>query len=262
MRLTAVRRTALAACAAALALVATACGSSDDGGSEAAGDGKGKGDKAASAAPAAEALTAGELEKAALAQADVENGKVTEVSAADDVAKDKVKADGGTCEPLTLAEVGVPLGEPVATVKRSWTEGPKKPSGDQTTEEAIGAAFDLDKALITLASYDDGGAEKAVEEVRTALGECAGGFSFTAAGEPAEIAKVAEDKAPGGADEAVAMTMTMVGEDGDEFPVKVVVTRKGATVASFTVLNLAAAGTGEDFAFPTEISDAQLAKLG
>ncbi|MDV6288677.1 hypothetical protein R2F25_15130 [Streptomyces sp. UP1A-1] len=73
---------------------------------------------------------------------------------------------------------------------------------------------------------------------------------------------MAEDKAPGGADEAVAMTMTMVGEDGDEFPVKVVVTRKGATVASFTVLNLAAAGTGKDFAFPTEISDAQLAKLG
>ena len=35
------------------------------------------------------------------------------------------------------------------------------------------------------------------------------------------------------------MTMTMVGEDGDEAPVKVSVTRKGSTVVTFTVLNLA-----------------------
>jgi hypothetical protein len=259
VRLTAVRRTALAASAAALALLVTACGSSDDGGDKAAGDTKGKDDKTASAAPA---LTAADLEKAALAQADVKNGKVTEVSAADDVAKDKVKAEGEDCEPLTYAEVGVPLGEPVASVKRSWTEGPKKPSGDQSTEEAVGAAFDLDKVLLTLASYDDGGAETVLKDVKAAAGKCAGGFSFTAMGEPAKIAKVAEDKAPGGADEAVAMTMTMVGEEGDEFPVKVVVTRKGSTVATFTVLNLAAAGSGKDFPFPTEISDAQLAKLG
>ncbi|WP_395572041.1 hypothetical protein [Streptomyces sp. BK79] len=259
MRLTAVRRTALAASAAALALLVTACGSSDDGGDKASDGAEGKGDKTASAAPA---LTAAELEKAALAQADVKNGKVTEVSAADDVAKDKVKSEGGDCEPLTYAEVGVPLGEPVASVKRSWTEGPKKPSGDQTTEEAVGAAFDLDKVLLTLASYDDGGAETVLKDVKAAAGKCAGGFSFTAMGEPAKIAKVAEDKAPGGADEAVAMTMTMVGDEGDEFPVKVVVTRKGSTVATFTVLNLAAAGSGKDFPFPTEISDAQLAKLG
>ncbi|MFD4262953.1 hypothetical protein ACFWR9_36415 [Streptomyces sp. NPDC058534] len=263
MRLTVIRRAALAASAAALALLGTACGSSDDGGGDgdagkAAGDGKDGGTSAA----AAPALTAAELEKAALAQADVKNGKVTEVSAADDVAKDKVKGDKAECEPLAFAETGVPLGEPAVTVKRSWTEGAKKPSGDAGTEEAIGAAFDLDKALVTLATYDDGGAEAVLKDVKEAAGTCAGGFTFTAMGEPAKIAKVAQGEATGGADEAVAMTMTMVGEDGDEFPVKVSVTRKGSTVATFTVLNLAAAGTGEDFPFPTEISDAQLAKLG
>ncbi|MDQ0405811.1 hypothetical protein OIE75_22860 [Streptomyces sp. NBC_01723] len=264
MRLTVIRRTALAASAAALALLVTACGSSDDGGGDgsggkASGDGKDAGGAAASGAPA---LTAAELEKAALAQADVKNGKVTKVSAADDVAKDKVKGDKAECEPLAFAETGVPLGEPAAAVKRSWTEGPKKPSGDAGTEEAIGAAFDLDKALVTLATYDDGGAEAVLKDVKEAAGTCAGGFTFTAMGEPAKIAKVAQGEATGGADEAVAMTMTMVGEDGDEFPVKVSVTRKGSTVATFTVLNLAAAGTGKDFPFPTEISDAQLAKLG
>ncbi|MFD6414501.1 hypothetical protein, partial [Nocardia asteroides] len=177
MRLTVIRRTALAASAAALALLVTACGSSDDGGDgsggKASGDGKDAGGAAASAAPA---LTAAELEKA--------------------------------------AQTGVPLGEPAAAVKRSWTEGPKKPSGDAGTEEAIGAAFDLDKALVTLATYDDGGAEAVLKDVKEAAGACAGGFTFTAMGEPAKIAKVAQGEAAGGADESVAMTMTMVGEDG------------------------------------------------
>ncbi|MGW8063662.1 hypothetical protein ACVV2G_15640 [Streptomyces ziwulingensis] len=263
MRPTAVRRTALAASAAALALLVTACGGSSDDGGEKGGDAKAEGGSTASAAPAAaEALTTAELEKAALAQADVENGKVTEVSAADNVEKDKVEGEKAECEPLAFAETGVPLGEPAATVKRSWTEAPKKPSADTSAEEAIGDAFDLDKALVTLATYDDGGAQAVLADVKKAAGACAGGFAFTAVGEQAKIAKVTEDAAPGGADEAVAMTMTMVGDDGDEFPVKVVVTRKGSTVASFTVLNLASAGTGKDFPFPAEISDAQLAKLG
>ncbi|MEU4142209.1 hypothetical protein [Streptomyces parvulus] len=262
MRPTVIRRSALAASAAVLALLVTACGSSDDGGSD--GDAgtpaaDGKGGAGASAAPA---LTAAELEKAALAQADVKNGKVTKVSAADDVAEDKVKGTEAECEPLALAETGVPLGEPAAAVKRSWTEGPKKPAGDASAEESLDAAFDLDKALITLATYDDGGAEAVLKDVKKAADACAGGFTFTAMGEPAKIAKVAQGEAAGGADEAVAMTMTMVGEDGDDFPVKVSVTRKGSTVVTFTVLNLASAGTGKDFPFPTEISDAQLAKLG
>ncbi len=262
MRPTVVRRTALAASAAALALLATACGSSDDAAADGV-DGKAEGTATASAAaPAAKALTAAELEKAALAQADVKSGKVTKAAAADDVARDKVKTTEAQCEPLALAEAGVPLGEPAASVKRSWTEGPRKPAGDQSTEEAIGAAFDLDKALVTLATYEDGGAEAVLTDVKTAAGACTAGFSFTAVGETARIAKVAEAKAPGGADEAVALTLTMTGGDGDAFPVKLVVTRKGSTVASFTVLNLAAAGTGKDFPFPTEISDAQLAKLG
>ncbi len=252
------RRTALAASAAALALLVTACGGSSDDGAT-TGDGKADGDKNAPAA--AKALTAAELEKAVLAQADVKNGKVTEAAAADNIPQDQVKAEKAECQPLVFAQTGVAAGEPAATVKRSWTEGSKKPSGDDVSEEALDKAFDLDKVLVTLASYGDGGAESVLKDVNAAVSACAGGFSYTAAGVTTKIDKVVTDKAPAGADEAVAVTMTVVGEGGDKFPVKVAVTRKGSTVASFTVFNLGSAATGKDFTFPTEISDIQLAKL-
>ncbi|MET9774171.1 hypothetical protein ABZ023_07835 [Streptomyces sp. NPDC006367] len=265
MRTTAVRRTALAATGAALALLVTACGGSSDDGGDKTGDGDkaggGKNASAPAAPAAAEALTAAELEKAVLAQADVKNGKVTPALPTDDIAQDKVQADNQACRPLALAQTGVAAGEPAATVKRSWTEEPKKPAAGDVSEEALAGAFDVDKMLVTLASYEDGGAEAVVKDLKASAGTCAGGFPYTAAGNKARISKVTETEAPGGADEAVALTLTVTGDEGDDFPVKVLVGRKGSTVASFVVLNFASAASGEDFPFPTEISDAQLAKL-
>jgi hypothetical protein len=49
--------------------------------------------------------------------------------------------------------------------------------------------------------------------------------------------------------------------DGVKSPVKTVVVRKGATLAYVPAVNLASAASGKDFDFPTEIVDAQLAKL-
>ncbi|MFH9729499.1 hypothetical protein [Streptomyces sp. NPDC017260] len=262
MRSTAVRRTVLAASATALALLVTACGGSSDDGDK-AGVGKAAGGRSTPVAPAAaKAMTAAELEKAVLAQADVKNGKVTEAAPSDDIPQDEVKAEKAECQPLVFAQTGVAAGEPAATVKRSWTEEAKKPAGDDVSEEALASAFDMDKLLVSLASYEDGGAGTVLKDVNAAVSACAGGFAYTAAGVRTRIDKVVADKAPAGADDAVALTMTVAGEGGDKFPVKVTVTRKGATVASFTVINLASAATGEDFPFPTEISDAQLAKLG
>ncbi|MFF5155291.1 hypothetical protein ACFY3N_03275 [Streptomyces sp. NPDC000348] len=260
MRTTAVRRTVLAASAAALALLVTACGGSGD--EDKAGDGKGKGDSTASAAPAAKALTAAELEKAGLAQADVKDGKVaTKLPATDDVAADQVKAEDAACQPLANVQSGVPVGSPAATVKRSWTGEPQKPAGDADPEEALLAGLDAEKMLITLASYEDGGAEQVIKDVDAAAGKCAGGFAFEAAGEPLEILKVEKTQAPGGADEALAITAVLSVEEGVEAPMKMVVARKGATIASFSAVNLASAATGEDFDFPTAVSDAQLGKL-
>ncbi|GAA2567301.1 MULTISPECIES: hypothetical protein [Streptomyces] len=261
MKPTAVRRTVLAASAAALALLATACGGSGD---EGKGDeGKGKADAAPSAAPAAKALTAAELEKAALVQADVKDGKVvTKLPATDDVAADQVTSEEAACRPLAHVQAGVAVGSPAATVKRSWTGEPKKPAEGASPEDALLAGLGAEKMLITLASYEDGGAEQVIKDVDAAAGKCAGGYTYTAAGQKAKILKVEKTQAPGGADEALAITAIAPADEGVEAPMKLVVARKGATVVSFAVVNLASIVTGEDFDFPVKVSDAQLAKLG
>ncbi|MEV7788291.1 hypothetical protein AB0O72_23310 [Streptomyces sp. NPDC088106] len=255
MRTGPVRRTLFAASTAALALLVTACGGSGD--EDKADDSKGKAD---SSAPAAEALTAAELEKAALAQADVKDGKVTKVPAAEDIAADKVKAADAACKSLAHLQMSVPAGSPAATVKRAWTSEPQKPAADVSPEDALLAGLNVNKMIVTLASYEDGGAEQVMKDVDAAVGTCAGGFAYDAMGESFKILKVEKTQASGG-DETVGITATLAAEEGVKAPMKLVVARKGATVASFTVTNFASAATGEDFDFPTAVSDAQLGKL-
>ncbi len=261
VRTIAVRRTVLAASAAALALLATACGGSGD--EDKAGDGKGKAESSASAsaAPAAEALTAAELEKAALAQADVKSGKVaTKVAATDDIAKDQVKTDDAACLPLAHAQAGVAQGEPAATVKRSWTGDPVKPSEGTNPEDALLAALDVDKMLINLASYEGDGAAQAMKGLTDAATKCAGGFTATVSGEKMQVVKVAAAAAEGG-DEGSAITLTVAVDEGIKAPNKIIVVRKGATLVTFSAVNLAAMGTGEDFDVPADVVEAQLGKL-
>ncbi|MBN0044239.1 hypothetical protein JS756_08975 [Streptomyces actuosus] len=276
MRSTAVRRTALAASAAALALLAAACGgSSDDAGTS--GDGKTAGAGAsasasaaasasASTAPAAtaaaKALTAAELQKAALTQADVKSGTIMEkLPAQDQVAQDKVKAAKAECAPLAQLQAGTFVGKPAATVARKWIGDPKKPAAGASEEEKFLSGLDKSMVVLTLASYADGGAEKAMKELTTAATQCAGGFEFSVGGAATKDVKVVETDAPQGADEALAVTMTMDAE-GTRAPVKGVVVRKGATLAYLPAVNMAAAATGDDFDFPVELVQAQLAKLG
>ncbi len=262
MRSLVVRRTALAASAAALAMLATACGGSSDSGDK-GGDGKtAQADKTASAAPA-EALSAAELEKAALTQADVKSGKVvTEVPAKDDIAQDKVKTDDAACTSLAYLQVGSYVGKPSATVKREWTGDAKKPAAGASAEDRMLAAVNRAKTVVTLASYGDGDAEKAFADLKTAATKCADGFAFTVGSDKTKVVKVATAAAPQGADEALALTSLVAADEGVKAPVKGVVVRKGATLAYFPAVNLASAATGKDFDFPTEIVEAQLAKLG
>ncbi|MFE1286467.1 hypothetical protein [Streptomyces sp. NPDC058751] len=261
MRSAVARRTALAASAAALALLATACGGDDK--ADKGGSGEDKGGAAASSAPAAKALTAAELEKAALTQADVKSGKVTEkVSGAEAAAQDKVKADDAACAPIAYVQNGSYVGKPSATVLRKWTGEPKKPAAGASDEEKFLAGMDASSVMVTLASYENGGAEQAMKDLSAAAEKCAGGFSITVAGEKTKVLKVATTDAPKGGDEALAMTVTIQADEGIEASSKGVVVRKGATLAYFPAFNLAAAATGKDFDFPTEIVDAQLTKLG
>ncbi|MFK4109602.1 hypothetical protein [Streptomyces sp. NPDC002176] len=259
MSATAVRRTVLAASAAALTLLATACGGSGD--ADKAAEGKGEGSPAA--APAAKALTAAELEKAALAQSDVKSGKVTtKVPAGDDLAADKVTADDAACLPLARAQAGVAQGEPASTAKRSWLGTPKKPAPGTKSEDMLMAALDVNKTLIALASYDGGAAEDALKGLTTAAQKCAGGFTATIDGTKTKFLKVATAAAPQGGDEGVAVNLTMAADEGVQAPVKIVVVRKGASVATFTTINMAAMSAGKDYQVPADVIAAQVAKLG
>ncbi|GHE54080.1 lipoprotein [Streptomyces spiralis] len=263
MRTTVVRRTALVASAAALALFATACGGSSDGGDKGSDGKTAQADKTASAAPAAaKPLTAAELEKAALTQADVKSGKVVEkVPASDNVVQEKVTTDKAACAPLAYLQAGSYVGKPSATAKREWRGAPKRPAAGASDEEKLYAGMDAPQVLVTLASYENGGAEQAMKDIDAAVTACADGFSFAVGGEKTKNLKVTKTDTPQGADQAFALTTLVEFEEGVKAPVKGVVVRKGATLAYFPAVNIGAAAAGKDFPFPTDIVDAQLAKL-
>ncbi|MFF1500634.1 hypothetical protein ACFVZR_12285 [Streptomyces sp. NPDC058316] len=261
MRPTAIRRTAVAASTVCLALLATACGGSDSGSGsgDKSADAKGK-DSAAK--PAAKALTAAELEKAALAQGDVKGHRISKAAAKDVVSVDDIKVAKEVCAPLADALMGAQVGEPGAFTKRTVVSEPKKGSMDKQDTDAEGAfkaVFDITTTQLALGSYDGKGAEESVAALRTAATECAGGFDFTAAGEKQKVSKITEEKVKGGED-AAAWTVQLE-QDGEKVQLKLVALRQGPSFASFSSMNLAAMGGGGDFELPTAVVEAQAAKL-
>ncbi|MEU1894965.1 sensor domain-containing protein [Streptomyces pristinaespiralis] len=255
MRSTAVRRTALAAAAASLVLLVTACGGEgSDGGTNEKGNGKGK--DSAAAEPAAKALTAAELEKIALAEGDVKAHKIVKAGPQDDIAAKDVKTEKPECEPLARALAGTPMGAPVATVKRRATAEPDVKEAGK--DGAIEGAFDITTSLVALSSYEGQGAADAFAAVKSAGTACAGGFTMTMAGTEQKIVKMTEAEVSGG-DEAVAWTMTAE-QDGEKLPFNVAVVRKGGTFVSFSSFNLMA--PEGDLPLPTAVINAQAAKLG
>ncbi|MTE21443.1 hypothetical protein F0L17_20475 [Streptomyces sp. TRM43335] len=270
MRATAIRRTAVAACAVSLALLATACGGSE---SDGGGEEKAKADTTASAEPASEVKTAAELEKLVLADGDVDGHKVEELGPGDSTPAESVSADKKECELLAYAQLGVPIGDPAATVQRMVTQEPQKPAetgsqsdGELTEEDlenfenAMNSALDVTATVVSLSSYEDGGARKAVADLRAAAEACSGGFTGGVKGEEQKVIGVEEGKVTGG-DEAFAWTVTAEAE-GEPAPFKLAVVRKGGTLATFSSFNMLGVGKGEDYEQPTEVIDAQAKKLG
>ncbi|MER5746561.1 hypothetical protein ABT097_25205 [Streptomyces sp. NPDC002225] len=263
MRSIAIRRTAVAATAASLALLVTACGGSDSASGPDAGDKGAKGKESAAAAPAAKALSAAELEKVALAQGDVKDHEISKTAAKDTLPVDQIKVEKEACTPLVHALMGSQVGEPAAFTKRTVVSKPKKADlknqDDADVEKAFKAAFDITTTQLALGSYDGKGAQESVASMRTAATECAGGFEYTAAGEKQKVAGITEEKVKGG-EEAAAWTIE-VQQDGEKTRMKLVVVRQGATLASFSSMNLAAASEGGDFELPAAVVEAQAAKL-
>jgi len=265
MRPTVIRRTAIAASAVCVALLATACG-----GSETGGESKEKAEKTEAAGPAAKAKTSAELEKLVLADGDVKGHKVEKAGPEDTTSAENVSVDKKECEPLAYAQLGVPVGDPAASVMRKVVQEPQKPEKtdsqndgeltDEDFEEAVKSAFNVTATAVFLSSYEAGGAEKAAADLRAAADTCSGGFTGGAKGEELEVTGIKKEKITGG-EEAHAWTITTE-QEGEPFPLKLAVVRQGSTLAVFSSYNLASAGSGKDFDLPTEVIDAQVAKLG
>ncbi|MFF9350785.1 hypothetical protein [Streptomyces sp. NPDC014734] len=258
MRSIAIRRTALAATAACVALLATACGGGSDSADKGA-DAKGK--ESAAAKPAAKALTAAELEKVALTQGDVKDHKIAKATAKDVIAKKDIKADKEACAPFANALMGAEVGEPAAFTKRTVVSEPKKDSlkDSADSDEAFKAAFDITTTQLVLGTYDGKGAEDSLTALRTAATECTGGFAFTAAGAKQKVAKITEEQVKAGED--AAAWAVQLEQDGEKIEFKLVAMRQGSSLASFSAMNLAAAGGAGTFELPTAVVEAQAAKL-
>ncbi|WNI30222.1 hypothetical protein [Streptomyces sp. ITFR-6] len=259
MRPTAIRRTAVAATVMSLALLTAACGS--DAADKDGGD-KGKADGASPAEPAAaRVLTAAELEKVSLAQGDVKGHKVAKAGPGDSASTDDVTADKAACDVFADALMGAVSGSPAASTQRKVTSEPKKGVDQDSADldEAFEAAFDITMTLTTLSSYEGKGAEESVAGLRTAADRCASGFTMTVDGDKQKIVKITEERVKGG-EEAAGWTVD-IDSEGDRMTMKLVRIRQGATVASFTAVNLAAAASGKDLELPTAVIDAQTAKL-
>ncbi|MEU0357816.1 hypothetical protein [Streptomyces cyaneofuscatus] len=272
MRATAVRRTALAACAVSLTLLATACGGSSDAGTDADGGKNDKGAATSGSSPvptaSAKALSTAELETASLKQGDVEGHKIAEAGPDDEVPADGLKADKATCLPVVHAMYGAAEAGSRATTKRKVITDPKagakkslKDMTDGEAEGALKAAFDLTSTLVALNAYEGTAGPDVFAGLKKAAADCAGGFTATVAGTKQKIVSITEEKVSGG-DEAAAWTLIQE-DEGAKAPFKLVALRKEGTVATFLSFNLAAGQDGgAKFTVPTEVVAAQAEKLG
>ncbi|WP_329197526.1 MULTISPECIES: hypothetical protein [unclassified Streptomyces] len=266
MRTVLVRRAVLTASAVSLTLVATACGSGGPGGAGAdfkAGPRSGaQPSAAASSASAAgpKGKTAAELGTLLVTPADLPDHKLEPVTD-DEAQNDPIETDTAACKPLAQAEGMQPIGASTG-VARVVAGGKARPAAGgagaaQTPEAAGGAGLKVTATSVALVSYDGKGAEEAFSAVKDGVRACAGGFSVTQAGEKTDIDSVTSDTALTGGDETVSFSTVMDLGDGDRNVTRVVVLRKGNTLATFTALSVS-----DEAEQPKAVVDAQVRKLG
>ncbi|MEV4941167.1 hypothetical protein [Streptomyces zaomyceticus] len=249
------RTAAVAATAVSFALLVTACG----GGDKSEDKGKGGAPSASATttgAPAAKALSAAELDKLIVEKADLKGYQVQKAGAEDVVTADKVTTDKASCAPIAHAMSFISPGSPAASAERKVLAEPKKDASAKP-EDALAGALGVEVTAVTLGSYEGQGAQEAFASVKKAGAECAGGFSVVHLKESTKVSKVAPESVTAG-EEAVAFTVTSDLE-GEAFTSKLVVFRKGNTLASFSTISFAPGGVA---ALPQALVDAQAAKLG
>ncbi|MFD0266762.1 hypothetical protein ACFVGY_09225 [Streptomyces sp. NPDC127106] len=261
MRSTLVRRSVVAASAVSLALLATACGSSDSKGGAKADASSSAAAPAASAAPAAKGKTDAELAPLLLTQAEAPKDSLVKAPSTAQVAALAGTTDKAECKPMVQAASMAPQGTS-AGVARTQVSGTSGKAADPNASEAdkVKAGLEMLSGVtgtsVTLTSYDGKGAEEAFTAFKKAGTACAGGYPMTQSGETIKVNKVAAGDAVTAGDEAASF----VADFGDaETPAaaQLIVVRKGNTLATFSVQNL-----GGKPVLPKDVIDAQVKKLG
>ncbi|MEU9702743.1 hypothetical protein [Streptomyces sp. NPDC047981] len=241
--------------AASLGLLLTACGGGEKGGDKGKDAPKASA-SATSAAPDAKALSAAELEKLIVGQADLKGYQVEQAKAADLAKPGDIVTDKAACLPLAEAMSSIAIGNAPASARRVAVETPKTEKGATGAPDGVLDALGAPATAVTLGSHDGGGAQTALASLKTAGTECAGGFTATVGSEKTKITKVAPETVSVG-EEAIAFTVT-TDMEGAPWTSKVVAFRQGNTLASFFVYSL----VGKVDALPKTVIDAQAAKLG
>ncbi|MGW5325647.1 hypothetical protein [Streptomyces sp. NPDC004014] len=217
----------------------------------------------------AKALSAAELKDRLIAKGEVPGFKVGAVKGGIPD-KSKVKAGDAQCDPLLRALTAIAPGEPAAQTSRMATQDKKDPTDDATSlddladgkfEDALDRSMDLDVTVVTLASYDGDGAEKALKSVSDAVQACSGGFAGEQDGEKGKFTKVAEEKSSGTGDESVAFTATNDSSDEGGMPLHAEVVRHGSTLATYSTVNIGAMMSKKPYAVSAPVVKAQAAKL-
>ncbi|WP_329380622.1 hypothetical protein OG625_15295 [Streptomyces sp. NBC_01351] len=160
------------------------------------------------------------------------------------------------CVPLAKAQAFWLPGSPVT---KEWSKAVSKPlkpeASDEERLEAYGKGLADTTTRIALGSYEGNGAKEAFALLKTAADACAGGYTDdfpTTIGPGAAVT---------GGDEALSyeMRFEVVGDEGPGMKIttKLVVVRKGGTLAIFSAVN--EIGVAED---PRAIVSVQLDKLG
>ncbi|WP_149184914.1 hypothetical protein [Streptomyces sp. TRM49041] len=225
------------------------------------------------AAPSHGEAVAAELEKLALAQGDVKGHTVEKVDTWHEVTVESVAVDKAACEAFGDAIAGAAVGRPAATAQRmveaeltkALTDEELLELPDDQIGQAMVSAISGTYTVVTIASYDGKGAEEALSTLRSAAKACVGGgFTMTSGvlrgGTHWHVEDVKEVAVPGKRDGLAWEVMTQSEPGAMENPFKAVVIRTGRLLAVFSSRNNFA-GDQSDFAAPTAVIDAQLAKL-
>ncbi|MBT2445844.1 hypothetical protein J7F03_01820 [Streptomyces sp. ISL-43] len=256
MRTALVRRTVLSASALSLALLATACGSSDK--ADAKDDTKPSAAASApatSAAPAAKAKTDAELGGLLVTKADLADHEFAAVPQSEVAIGTAASSDKAECLPVVKTQGAVTVGTAAGVARTKAVAMPKEGATPEEKAAAGLKALGATRTSITLASYEGKGAEEAFAAVKAAATACTGGFTLTMEGETTKIDKVVAGTATGG-DEALALTL-QADVEGTKVTTETVIVRKGNTLATHTASSLA--GVADK---PTAVVAAQVKKLG